>query len=125
MAGVDFILGREDELIEQVVGFDAEAFAARDLDVGTRLVFVAERVAEFGGAARRERDHLVGEMGVVIGGFVMAESAEGFDYRVLRFGLAGVGHLVGFCGVARGGGVPLPLPCRKPAINQDWGAVEN
>ena len=34
VAGVDFGFGGGDELVEEVVGFDAEAFAAADFDVG-------------------------------------------------------------------------------------------
>src|SRR5258708_18854971 len=120
MAGVDFILGRDDELIEQVVGFDAEAFAARDLDVGTRLVFFAERVAEFGGTARRERDHLVRKMGVVAGSFAVAEPAQGFDYGVLRFRLAGVDHVVDFGDVSEVGVVLVALHGGDPAVLLIW-----
>ena len=72
MARVDFFLGRSDQLVEQIVRLHAETFAAADFDVGARLVLFAEVVAEFGGAARSQRHHLVGKMRVVVGGFVVA-----------------------------------------------------
>ena len=72
MAGVDFSFSGGDELIEQVIGFHAETPAAADFDVGAHLVLVTQVVAEFGGAAWGQRDHLVGEMCVVVGGFSVA-----------------------------------------------------
>ena len=42
VAGVDFGFCGGDELVEEVVGFDAEAFAAADFDVGLAAVFVAD-----------------------------------------------------------------------------------
>src|SRR5579863_7425814 len=96
MARIHFFLGRGNQSVNQVVGFYAKAFAAGDFDVGAGLVFFAQCVAEFGGAARGERDHLVRKMGVVVGGIVVSESAKGFDDGVLRFGLAGVNDVVDF-----------------------------
>ncbi len=77
MAGVDFGAGGGDETVEEIVGFDAEALAAADLDVGAPLVLFADGVAEFDRAARSEGDHLVGEVGVAVGGFGEAHAAEG------------------------------------------------
>ena len=65
MARIDFFLGRSNQLIEQIVRFDSESLAAADPDVGAGLVFFGQFVAQFGGATRREHDHLVGEMRVV------------------------------------------------------------
>ena len=73
-------------------------------------------VAEFGGAARSERDHLVRKMSVVVGGFVVAESAQGFDDGVLRFRLAGVDHVVDFGDIAEVGMILLALHGRDPAL---------
>src|ERR1700694_2655171 len=103
MTGVYFVFGGSDELIQQVVGLDAEAFSSTDFDVGTRLVLVAQVVTEFGGAARRQRDHFVGEMCVVVGGLVVPESAQRFNDRVLRLGLPGIDHVVDFGDVAEVG----------------------
>ena len=88
MAGVDLGFGGGDELVEQVVGLDAEAFAAADLDVGLLLVFFADGVAEFDGAARCERDHLVAEVSVVVGSVGEAHAAKGLDDLGLRIVLA-------------------------------------
>ena len=60
-------------------------------------------VAEFDGAARGEGDHLVGEVGVVVGGFGVAHAAEGGDDVVLRVVLAGVDDVVDVVGVAEEG----------------------
>src|ERR1700679_75023 len=100
MAGIDLTLGGRDELIEQVVGLDAETFASANLDVGTRLLLFAERVAEFGGTAGRERDHLVGKMRVVVGGFIVIKSAQSFDDSALCLGLSGIDDVVDFGDVA-------------------------
>ncbi len=88
VAGVYFGFGCGDELVEEVVGFDAEALAAADFDVGLGAVFVADGVAEVDGAAGREGDHLVAEVGVVVGGFGVAHAAKGRDDVVLRVVLA-------------------------------------
>ncbi len=103
MAGVDFFAGGGDEGVEQVIGFYAETFAAGNLDPGAGFFFFAELVAEFGGATRREGDHLVREMRVAVGGFVVAQAAQGFDNRVLGFGLAGVDYVVDFGDIAKVG----------------------
>ena len=50
------------EAVEQVVGFHALALAAADFDVRLLRVLRGNFVAQFLGAARRERDHVVGEM---------------------------------------------------------------
>ena len=94
MAGVDLGFGGGDELIEEVVGLDAEALAAADFDVGFRAVLFADGVAEFDGAARGEGDHLVAEVGVVVGGLGEAHAAESCDDVVLRIVLAGVDDVV-------------------------------
>ncbi len=88
MAGVDLGLGGGDEAVEQIVGLDAEALAAADLDVGLLLVFLADGVAEFDGAAWGERDHLVAEVGVVIGGCGEAHATQSLDDLGLRIVLA-------------------------------------
>ena len=94
MAAVHFLLGGGDQRIEQIVGLDAEPFAARDLNVRLGAVFLADFVAELHGAARRERDHLVREMRVVRGLLGVTEQPERLDHRVLRIGLARVDHVV-------------------------------
>ncbi len=85
---VDLGLRGGDELVDQVVGLDAEALAAADFDVGLLLVFFGDVVAEFDGAARRERDHLVAEVGVVVGLLGVAHAAQRLDDVGLRVGLA-------------------------------------
>src|SRR5579863_6912601 len=96
MARIHFFLGRGNQSVNQVVGFYAKTFAAGDFDVGAGLVFFAQCVAEFGGAARGERDHLIRKMRVVIGGLVVSEGAQGFDDGVLRLGLTSINDVVDF-----------------------------
>ena len=67
MAAVDFVLCGSDQCIEQVVGLDAESLAAGNLDVRLSPIFLAHLVAKVHGAARGERDHLVGKVGVMRG----------------------------------------------------------
>ena len=115
-AAIDFRLRRRDQPIEQVVGLHAEAFASRDFDVGASLVFLRKLVTKFGGAARRERDHLVGEMRVVVGGLVVAQAAQGFDHRVLRFRLARVDDVVDLRYIAEVRMVRLAFGRGDPAL---------
>ena len=94
MAAVHFRGGGGDEAVDEVVGFDAEAFAAGDLNVGAALVFLGDGVAQFFGTARGKRHHLVGEVGVAIRGFGVAQAAQGFDDVGLRVGLAPIDDVI-------------------------------
>ena len=94
MPAVDFLLRGGDQRIEQVVGLHAEALAARDLDVRLRAVFLADLVAELHGAARRQRDHLVGEVRVVRRLLGVAQQPQRLDHRVLRIALPRVDDVV-------------------------------
>src|ERR1700731_408150 len=94
MSRINLSLRGTDQRVDQVVRFNAESLTARDLDVGTSLVFLAEPVAEFGGTARSHRHHLVREMSVVLGCFTMTQAAQSFDDGVLSLRLACVNHVV-------------------------------
>ena len=76
MPAVDFFLRRGDQRVEQIVGLHAEALAPRYLDVGLGAIFFADLVAELQRAARRKRDHLVGEVRVVRGLLGVAQQPE-------------------------------------------------
>ena len=82
------------EFVDQVVGFDAEAFAAADLDERQLGFFGSEFVAQFGGAARSEHHEGVGQMDGVLGGFGVAEAAQGFRDHILHVRLARVDDVV-------------------------------
>ena len=90
------------QAIEQVVGLDALSLAAADLDVGLARVLLGERVAHFGGAARRERHHLVGKVSGARGLVVEAERAQAGDDHVLQVRLARVNHVEYFGAAAEG-----------------------
>ena len=94
LARVHFGARGGDELVDQVVGLDAEALAPADFDVGPGQVFVGNVVAKFDGAARRERHHLIAEVRVVIGLFGIAHAAQRLNHVGLRVGLARVDHVV-------------------------------
>src|SRR5207245_11361324 len=92
MAGVDFLCSRRNEFVNQIVGLYAETLAPRDFDVGSRLVFLRKLISQLGGSTRRERNHLIGEVSVMICLLRVAQSAQGLDDSVLRFGLARIDH---------------------------------
>src|ERR1700692_1098329 len=63
-------------------------------------------------------------MRVVVGSFVMTEPAQGFDYRVLRFGLAGVDHVINFGDIPEMGMIFLAPHRRNPTVVRVGIAVE-
>src|SRR5207237_8655560 len=80
----------------------------RDFDVGSRLVFLRKLISQLGGATRRERNHLIGEVSVMICLLRVAESAQGLDDSVLRFGLARIDDVVNFSDIAEMGMIKCP-----------------
>src|SRR5579859_1958729 len=94
MTRVDLFLRGGDQLVEQVVGLHAEAFAPADFDVGAGFIFLIENVAEFSGAARRERHHLIRKMRVVIRSPSVPKAPERFNHRVLCLRLPRVDYIV-------------------------------
>jgi hypothetical protein len=104
VASVDFGLRGGDEFIEQVVGLDAVALAAADFDERAGQVFGGECVPEIDRAPRGHGDHLVAEVGVMVGGFGEAHAAECGDDVILRVVLARVDDVVDGVGPAEGRG---------------------
>src|ERR1700719_4547207 len=96
MTRIDFLLGRQNELIEQIVGFHSKTLTPADADERSRLVFFAQVVAELGRAARSQHDHPVGEVREVVGSFSVTQIAQGFLNCVLRFRLSYVYDVVVF-----------------------------
>ena len=96
MPFIDFLLGRCHEHVNQVIGFHAEALATRDLDVVAPLVLGAQFIAELGGTAGRERNHLIGKMCVVLSLVFVAKASQSFHYRALSFSLSGINDVVDF-----------------------------
>ena len=94
LSRVDFGARGGDQLVDQVVGLDAKAFAPADFNVGFLFVLFRNVVAKLNGAARRERDHLVAEVRVVIGLFGISHAAERLDDIGLRVRLARVDDVV-------------------------------
>ncbi len=82
---------------------------------GSSVLF-GDVVAKFHGAARRERDHLVAEVRVVIGLVGVAHAAQRLDHVGLRIGLARVDHVVDGRGAAEVRMGLLALDGRDPAL---------
>ena len=94
LARVDLGARGGDELVDQVVGLDAEALAPADFDVRTGQIFWRNVVAQLDRAARRERDHLVAEVRVVVGLLGVAHAAQRLNHVGLRIALARVDHVI-------------------------------
>src|SRR5271157_2586808 len=124
MAAVHFTLGRGNQRVEQVVCLHAESLATRDLDVRFAAIFLANLVAQLHGAARRERDHLIGEMSVVRSLLRIAEQPDGLDDGVLRIALPRVDHVVDGCHAAKMRMVSLAVLGRDPHIMPVGIAIE-
>ena len=98
------------ETVEQIVRLHAQTLSAADFDVRLLRVFLAQRVAEFSGAARRERDNLVGKMNRAVGLLLEAERAKARDDDVLQIGLPRIDDVVHDRGMSergRDGSPPL------------------
>ena len=92
--------------IDQVVGFDPQAFASRDLDKrALRIVRIGRwRKAQLSRRGMRQRHHLIGEVGEPIGFRWMADGRERLLEQFLQVCLANVDHVVG-----GGGGAELRM----------------
>src|SRR5215469_14823750 len=64
------------QAVEEIVRLDPKPFATANLNVWLAGFLLAERVAEFGGAARAECDDLVGEMDRLVRLPLVAEYAQ-------------------------------------------------
>ena len=91
------------QAVEQIVGFYAQALAAADFDVRFLRVFLAQRVAEFGGAARRERHNFIGKMNRAVGLFFEAERSKPRDDDILQIRLPRIDDVVHDGGVSESG----------------------
>src|SRR6266403_5311606 len=116
MPRIDFAFGRRNQAIDQVVGLYTKTFAARNFNIGFCFVFFRQLIAKFGSAARRERNHLVRKVGVVVSLIVVSQTAQSFDDGVLRLGLAGVDDVVDLGYIAEMGMIFLTLGRRNPAL---------
>ena len=101
MARINFFFCRSNQRVDQIIGLYPETLAARNLDVGTRLVLVRQLIAQIGGATWRERNHLIRKMRVVISLLVVAKSAQRFNDGVLRFRLPGIDYVVNLSHIAK------------------------
>ena len=83
MAGTYLFERLGDQVVHQIVGFDAESLAAGDFDVRALAVLLGERNAEVGAAARGKRHHFVVEVDGLLCLLVVAEGAQSGDDDVL------------------------------------------
>src|SRR6202035_2805176 len=84
MSRIHFRPRAEFEAVEQVVGFDALAFPAANIDVLLLCVLSRNFVAQFLRATWGEGDHVISEMFQVVGFFVISEGAQARDDNLLR-----------------------------------------
>src|ERR1700730_5551276 len=82
------------EAVEQIVCLHAQTFAPADFDVRFFRVFLAERIAEFGGATRRERHDFIRKMNRALRLFLEPERAKPRYNDVLKVRLPGVDDVV-------------------------------
>ena len=94
MAAVDFFFRRRREPVQQRVGFHPKTLAPGDLNVRTALVFLGNLIAKLQRASRRQRDHFIGKVDVVLRGFGISKTAQSFNHVCLRVGLAAVNDVV-------------------------------
>ena len=76
MAGGDLFERLGDQVVHQIVGFDAESLAAGDFYVRALAVLVGERNAEVGAAARGECHHFVIEVYGLLSLLLVAQRAQ-------------------------------------------------
>src|ERR1700744_6262976 len=94
MPAIHFASRRSNQLIDEVIGFDAEASSSRNLNVRPRLVFFGNLVPKFERTTWCEGHHLVGEMRVMSGLLRIAQPPQRFDHVGLWIGLARIDHVV-------------------------------
>ena len=82
------------QLVDEIVGLDAEALAARHLYVDLGLIFFAEFDPQFGASPGRERHHLIGEMNGLGGLRGITKCSKAGRHYVLQVGLPRVDHVI-------------------------------
>ena len=80
--------------VDQIVGLDSQALAARDLHVRAAPVFFRQSNSQILAAGRREAHHLIGEVDGAFGLQVKSQRPQAGDHDVLQVGLAGVDDVV-------------------------------
>src|SRR5215472_661523 len=92
--GVDFLLRRRDQGIDQVIGLHAKALAARDLDERPFPILWRDFVAELFGTTRGKDDKSVREMMLIFSLLGITEATQCLNDIVLRVFLAKINHIV-------------------------------
>src|ERR671938_711239 len=82
------------ETIDEVVRFDADAFAPAHLDEGARTVFVAQFEPQLFAGGDGERDHLVAQMHARLFAHFRRDHRHAAPHHLLRVGLARVYDVV-------------------------------
>ena len=80
--------------IQEVVGFNAQAFASGDLNVRTLPVLLGQRESEFVAAGRGQRHHFIGKVNGICRLFVEAQRFQPLNHNVLQIGLAAVDDII-------------------------------
>src|SRR5208282_1779958 len=116
MTPINLFTSRRNKRIQKIVGLYPKTLAPGNLDPRPTLIFFAKLVTKFSSATWSERNHLVREMRVTISRFVMAESPQSFNHRVLRFRLPRIDDVVYLRHIAEVRMIPFALGGRDPAI---------
>src|ERR1700678_313119 len=116
MPGIHLFASRSHKSIEQIICLNTETLASRNFNPGSSLIFLTQRITKFNCTPWSERDHLIGEVRVAIGGFIVPKSAQGFDHRVLRFRLSCVDHVVNLGHIPKVRMVFFTMGSRDPAV---------
>ena len=112
----DFFQRLLDQLVDEIVGLDAQPLAAGDFDVGLLLVLFGQLDPHLDAGARRERDHLVGESARWPRPVFEAERAQPGDHHVLQIRLARIDDVVDARAAAERRRARLRLRCRRPHL---------
>ena len=107
MAGIYFGAGQRLELVEQIVGLDSLALSAAHFHERAIGILSGNFVAHLRGAARSERDNVIGQVGERISFGGESERAQSMLHHHLRIGLARINHVVNTLGMAECGRVKI------------------
>ena len=116
MSPIHFFAGRGDQSVQQIIRLHPKPLSPGDLDPRPPLIFFAQGVAKFSRAARSKCHHLVRKMRITIGRFVVAQSAQSFDHRVLSLGLPGIDDVINLGYIAKVWMIFFAMSGRNPAI---------
>ena len=115
MAAVDFFFRRRRQPVQQRIGLHPKTLASGNFNVRAALVFLGNLVAQLDRAARRQRDHLIRKVDVVLRGFGISQTTQCFNHVCLGVRLAAVDDVVNCLRASKIGMIRLTRLGRDPA----------